>query len=53
MQTCPICGKTIKDQSHWVRCPIKKQPVCMKHCYNGCVHFKNDRCHANRYEALK
>lgn len=43
MQTCPICGKTVLEQQHWVRCPKEEKPVCMKHCFNDC-NYQQDTC---------
>lgn len=44
IQTCPICGETILKQLHWVQCPKYRQAVCMKHCYEECKHFRDERC---------
>jgi len=55
MQTCPICGKSVREQKHWVRCPKEGKAVCMHHCYNECEYQKESHCgyKQEKHEARK
>lgn len=39
IQTCPVCGKTVKEVKSWVQCPEVDMPICMTHCFNDCNYL--------------
>lgn len=41
---CMICQDTVKEQKHWINCPKFESGICMRHCFGGCKHRKDDYC---------
>lgn len=44
--TCPICGAITQQMHCGSHCPRWRAVVCMRHCYNGCLHMdtRNGHC---------